>query len=92
MTTSVLGRVPVGEINRQAAEVKTGRAVLTAIAAVFFAIGWLAGRVVPVLLWCCFAVREGFRAAHGPSRKARITALEAQVAELKMQLSRFEVR
>ena len=90
--TTMTERIPVGEINRQAAEVKTGRAVLTAIASVFFAAGWLAGRVVPVLLWCCFAVREGFRAAHGPGRKAQIEALTAQVEDLRLQLSRFEVR
>ena len=90
--TALTERIPLEDINRQAAEVRTGRAVLTAIAGLFFAVGWLAGRVLPVLLWCCFAIREGFRAAHGPSRRMQITALQAQVAELKMQLSRFEVR
>lgn len=90
--TTLTERIPLDEINREAAEVRTGRAILTAIAAVFFAAGWLAGRIVPVLMWCAFAVREGFRSAHGPSRRAQITALQAQAADLKMQLSRFQVR
>lgn len=87
--TTLTERIPLSDINRQAAEVKTGHAVLTAIAAVFFAAGWLAGRVLPVLMWCCFAVREGFRSAHGPSRKMQITALQAEIGELRIQLSRF---
>lgn len=89
MTTSVLERVPVERINRQAADVRTGHALLSAVAAMFFAAGWLAGRILPCLMWCGFAVREGFRAAHGPSKKMRIAALTAQVEDLKMQLSRF---
>ena len=90
MTTSTLTeRISLDDITAQAREVRTGRAILTAIAAVFFAIGWLAGRVVPWLLWCCFAVRKGYRSAHGPSRKMRIESLEAENAELRVQLSRF---
>lgn len=87
--TVLTERIPLDDINRQAAEVRAGHAILTAVAAVFFAAGWLAGRVLPVLLWCCFAVREGFRSAHGPSRKMQITALQAEINELRMQLSRF---
>ena len=90
--TALTERIPLEDINREAAEVRTGRAILTAVAAVFYAIGWLAGRVVPVLMWCAFAVRKGFRAAHGPSRRMQIEALRSEVAELKMQLSRFDVR
>lgn len=89
MTTSVLDRVPVDDITAQARKVRTGRALLALVAALFFAVGWLAGRVVPVLMWCAFAVREGYRSAHGPSRKMQVDALTARVQELEMQLSRF---
>lgn len=89
MTAGVLERVPVERINRQAADVKTGHALLSLIAGLFFAVGWLGGRIVPLLMWCGFAVREGFRAAHGPSRKMQIASLRSQVEDLQMQLSRF---
>jgi hypothetical protein len=89
MTTTTLDRVTLERINRQASEVRTGHTLLSVIAAVFYFAGWLAGRVLPCLMWCGFAVREGFRAAHGPSRKMRIAALTAQVEDLQMQLSRF---
>jgi hypothetical protein len=89
MTTSVLDRVPVDRINRQAAGVRTGHTLLSVVAGLFFAVGWLAGRILPCLMWCGFAVREGFRDAHGPSKKMRIAALQAQIEDLQMQVSRF---
>lgn len=89
MTASALEKIPVERISAQAREVRTGRALLAVVAAVFFAVGYLCGRVVPLLMWCCFAVREGYRSAHGPSRKMQVEALQAEVDELRMQLSRF---
>lgn len=89
MTTAILEHATYERINEQAAEVRTGHTLLSLIAAFFYLIGWLAGRVLPCLMWCGFAVREGFRAAHGPSKKMRIAALTAQVEDLQTQLSRF---
>lgn len=88
-TTAILDRIPVDKVTRQAAEVRTGHALLSVIAAFFYGIGWLAGRVVPCLMWCAFAMREGFRAAHGPSRKAQIAMLRAEIDDMRTQLSRF---
>lgn len=82
-------RVPVDDISRQASQVKTGHALLSVVAGFFYLVGYLAGRVVPMLMWCSYAVREGFRSAHGPSKKAQIAALNAQIEDLRMQVSRF---
>ena len=87
--TTMTERIAVEDITAEMRQVSTGKAILTAIASVFFAVGWAAGRVVPLLLWCCFAVRAGYRSAHGPSRKMQVASLQAENAELKMQLSRF---
>ncbi len=93
MTTSVLDRVPVDQITEQAQQVRPGRAALTVIAAVLFGLGWIVARVFAVLwlaaMWCGVAVREGWRASHGPSRSQQVAALTAQVAELETRLSRF---
>ena len=93
MTTSVLDRVPVDEINAQAQQVKPGRAALTVIAAVLFGLGWIVARVFAVLwlgaMWCGVAVREGWRASHGPSRSQRLAAQAAELEELRTQLGRF---
>jgi hypothetical protein len=87
--TTLADRVSLDEVNAQAREVRTGRALLSVVAALFFAVGWLAGRIIPLLMWCVFAVREGYRASHGPSRRMRLEAQAVEIRELKMQLSRF---
>ena len=93
MTTSVLDRVPVDEITQQAQQVKPGRTALTVVAAVLFGLGWVTARVFSVVwlavMWCGVAVREGWRASHGPSRSQQLAAQAAEIRELKVQLSRF---
>ena len=93
MTTTVLDRVPVDQITEQARAVRPARTALTVIAAALFGIGWVTARVFAVLwlsvMWSGVAVREGWRASHGPSRKAQVAALSAVVEEQKIQLSRF---
>ena len=93
MTTSVLDRVPVDQITEQAQQVRPGRAVLTVVAAVLFGIGWVTARVFAVVwlsaMWCGVAVREGWRASHGPSRGQQVAALTAQVDELETRLRRL---
>ena len=91
--TTLTERIPLDDITAQAHEVRPGRTVLTVIAAVLFGVGWVTARVFAVLwlsvMWSGVAVREGWRASHGPSRKAQVAALSAMVEEQKIQLSRF---
>ena len=91
--TALTERIPLDEITAQAEAVKPGRAVLTVVAAVLFGLGWVAARVVSVLwlavMWSGVAVREGWRASHGPSRAQRLAAQAAEIGELKTQLGRF---
>jgi membrane protein required for beta-lactamase induction len=93
MTTTALGKVPLDAITEQARQVRPGRTVLTVIAAVLFGLGWVTARVFAVtwlaVMWCGVAVREGWRASHGPSRKAQLEAQAAQIANLKTELGRF---
>lgn len=55
------------QINAEARDVEIGRAILTVVAAVLFAIGWLAAKVVGVvwlsLAWSATAVRLGWSEA-----------------------------
>lgn len=91
--TTLTERIPLDEITAQAEQVKPGRAALTVIAAVLFGAGWVTARVCSVVwlavMWSGVAVREGWRASHGPSRAQQIASLSAQVKELQVQLGRF---
>jgi hypothetical protein len=69
--TAVLSRVPVDEITAQAREARPGRAVLTVVAAVFFALGWCAAKAVLSVSWACVAVREGWREGRRGQRVSR---------------------
>ena len=93
MTTSALDRIPVDDITAKARDVRPGRTALTVVAAVLFGVGWLTARVFSVLwlafTWSWVAVREGWRASHGPSRSQQIAALQEQIRELNVQLGRF---
>ena len=66
MTTAQL---PLDEITAQAREVHFGRALLTVIAAVFYALGWAAGRFFFAAAWSWTAVRLGWQAG----RQAGVT-------------------
>jgi uncharacterized membrane protein YciS (DUF1049 family) len=65
--TTLTERLPVDEITARAHAVNFGRVLLTTIAAIFFAIGWLVGRVFFAVAWCAVAVKVGFvqGRAHG---------------------------
>ena len=90
MTTAILDRRSYEQISRETADVRTGAVLLLAVARLFYFIGWVLGKIVPCLMWCGLAVRRGYVAAHGPSKRQQINDLAAQVAELRMQLSRFD--
>lgn len=59
---TVLQRVPVDQITDRAGSVTFVRTVLTIIAAVLFAIGWLFSRGWLAIVWCAMAVRIGWEA------------------------------
>ena len=94
--TALTERIPLDEITAQAEAVRPGRAALTVVAAVLFGLGWVTARVFSVLwlaaMWSGVAVREGWRASHGPSRKAQIEALTAMVKEQEKRLERFVIQ
>ena len=93
MTTDVLAKIPVDAITAQAREVRFWRTVLTVIAAALFGLGWVTARVFAVAWlaasWSWVAVREGWRASHGPSRAARLAAQQAEIHDLRTRLGRF---
>lgn len=75
MTTALLDGVRVDQITQQAREITPGRTVLSWIAAVLFAVGWITYKVFAVLwlagAWTFVAARQGYRAAkvsRGPGR------------------------
>lgn len=74
MTT--LDWVPVDDITRQARDIHPARTLLTWLAAVLFAFGWLLHKTFLVLwlagAWSYVAAREGWREA-GRSRVSRGT-------------------
>lgn len=63
---SLLDHVPVDEITSQARQVRFGRTVLSLIAFVFFAVGWMFSTCWLSLCWCGCAVRSGWRDAKRP--------------------------
>lgn len=71
--TSIAERVQLDDITAQARQVRFGRLLLTFLAAVFFAIGWVTGRAFLALAWCGVAIRVGWQAgaARGPARTDR---------------------
>lgn len=75
-------RIPVDEITEQAQEAKPGRVLLTVAAGVLFGVGWITARIFAVLFlaasWSFVAIREGWRASHGPSRASRLETVTAE--------------
>jgi hypothetical protein len=74
---AVLDRVPLDRINTEARDVEIGRAVLTVLAGVLFAVGWLAAKTVGLLVlavaWSVAAVRVGWSVGwESPRGRSRI--------------------
>jgi hypothetical protein len=59
--TTITQRIPLDEITAQAHQVRFGRVLLAVLAALFFGIGWVAGRVFLAVAWCAVAVRVGWQ-------------------------------
>lgn len=63
MTTLVDVAVPVDEISERARKVSFGRSLLTFVASVLYAFGWLVSKAWLALVWCAIAVHVGWRDA-----------------------------
>jgi hypothetical protein len=68
--TTITQRVPLDQITREARQVRFGVVLLTVLAGVFFAIGWLAGRLFLGVAWCAVAVKVGWQAGRAHSGPA----------------------
>lgn len=66
--TALTERIPLDEISQQAREVKIGHTLLTIIASVLFAVGWLAARGFYCLAWAAVAVKVGWREGRGTAQ------------------------
>lgn len=68
---NAFGRVPVGQINRQAREIHFWRTVLTLLAGLLFGLGWLTAKAFAVLwlamTWTAVAVKVGWQEARKPA-------------------------
>lgn len=70
--TSRLQSVPADQISEHASQVRPGQVAATVITAFFFAIGWVIGASWRAVVYCCLAVRYGYRAgAHVPVAAAQ---------------------
>lgn len=72
---AVLDRVPVERITVEARQVEIGRTLLTALAGLFFVLGWLAAKLVNVVwfafAWSWTAVKVGWKEGRASSSLAR---------------------
>jgi hypothetical protein len=59
--TRPLSAVPVEQIAEHASQVRAGVMIITLVTAFFFAIGWLTGSLWRSVVFCCLAVRYGYR-------------------------------
>jgi hypothetical protein len=68
-----MATVDIGRITAEAREVQFRRAVLTALASVLYAVGWIVRKVFAVLwlvlTWSWTAIRLGWQDAGKPPRK-----------------------
>lgn len=60
----------VARVSTEAKDIHPGRAILAAIAGVFFAVGWILAKVWLAVAWLVAAVVVGWVDAGGPGRKA----------------------
>jgi hypothetical protein len=61
MSTSLLDRVPVEEIRREATTIRPGRALATMATGLLYGVGWLVGGAVRGLVFAAAAVRLGYQ-------------------------------
>jgi len=59
--TRPLASVPVEAISEHADQVRAGQVLVTVITALFFGFGWTIGASWLGIVFCCVAVRYGYR-------------------------------
>jgi len=62
MTTA---QIPVDQLRQQARHAAPGRSVITAIAFVFVAMGWIAGAIVTGVAFAAVSIRYGYWRGRG---------------------------
>lgn len=70
MATRTLHHLPLDRIEAEARQVHLGRALLTFLVGIFWALGWLAGKVSLAVRVAVAATREGWRDARRPFLEA----------------------
>lgn len=69
---TVLDRVPLEDINTRARDVHFGRTLLTVIAALLYAVGWLTAKILGgiwlAFAWSAVAVKVGWTEARAGTR------------------------
>jgi hypothetical protein len=63
MATRILDRVPLDRIEGEARQVHLGRALLTLLVGLFWALGWLAGKATLAVGFAYAAAKTGFQDA-----------------------------
>jgi hypothetical protein len=67
--TTVLDRVPLDQITREARAVRFGETLLRLVVFLLISAGKIAGYAWLVPVWCALAVRQGWREVHPPRPK-----------------------
>lgn len=62
--------IDLDRINAEAREIHPGRALLSGVASVLYAVGWLARKSLLAAGWCAACIRLGWRDA-APQRPAQ---------------------
>jgi hypothetical protein len=63
LATRILDRVPLDRIEGEARQVHLGRALLTLLVGLFWALGWLAGKATLAIGFAYVAAKTGFQDA-----------------------------
>jgi len=91
---AALSDVPVETIRVEAASIRPRATALAAVAWPLYWLGFLSAKLMTVVIWrsarfVVASVRVGWREAAGPSKRVRLEKQRAEIADLRMQLSRF---
>jgi len=72
---AALDAVPVERITARARQARPGRAALAVIGGILFCVGWVVAKTFRVawlaVVWCAFAVAEGWQSARKDERRSR---------------------
>jgi hypothetical protein len=74
LATRILDRVPLDRIEGEARQVHLGRALLTLLVGLFWALGWLAGKATLAIGFAYAAAKVGFTEARNHEAGPRVRA------------------